>query len=93
MVDLNVKAYITMIDYTLPYMKENSKILNVASCSAFQPVPYINAYAATKAFVLSYSRSLNQELKYRKIHVLAVTPFWTKTNFFDKAVVKKPTPP
>lgn len=88
MVDLNVKAYITMIDYTLPYMKENSNILNVASCAGFQPIPYINAYASTKAFVISYSRALNQELKYRKIHVLAVTPFWTKTNFFDKAVVK-----
>ena len=69
-------------------MKENSKILNVASCAAFQPIPYINCYASTKAFVLSYSRALNQELKYRKIHVLAVTPFWTKTNFFDKAIIK-----
>ena len=88
MVDLNIKAYITMIDYSLPYMKENSKILNVASCAAFQPIPYINCYASTKAFVLSYSRALNQELKYRKIHVLAVTPFWTKTNFFDKAIIK-----
>ena len=88
MVDLNVKAYISMIDYSLPYMSENSKILNTASCAAFQPIPYINTYASTKAFVLSYSRALNQELKYRKIHVLAVTPFWTKTNFFDKAVIK-----
>ncbi len=88
MVDLNIKAYITMVDYSLPYMKENSKILNVASCAAFQPIPYINCYASTKAFVLSYSRALNQELKYRKIHVLAVTPFWTKTNFFDKAIIK-----
>ena len=89
MVDLNIKAYITMIDYTLPYMKENSKILNVSSCSGFQPVPYINAYASTKAFVLSYSRALNQELKYRGIHVLAVIPYWTKTEFFDRAINPK----
>lgn len=88
MVDLNVKAYISMIDYSLPYMKEKSKIMNVASCAAFQPIPYINNYASTKAFILSYSRALNQELKYRGIHVLTVTPFWTKTNFFNRAVVK-----
>lgn len=87
MIDLNVKAPVTMIDYTLPYMGKNSKIMNIASCAAFQPIPYINDYAATKAFLLSYSRALNKELKYRKIHVLAVTPFWTKTEFFDRAVI------
>lgn len=87
MIDLNVKATVCMTDYTLPYMSKGSKIMNIASCAAFQPIPYINTYAATKAFVLSYSRALNQELKYRGIHVLAVTPFWTKTEFFDRAVV------
>lgn len=87
MIDVNVKAPVTMIDYTLPYMKKHAKIMNIASCAAFQPIPYINDYAATKAFLLSYSRALNKELKYRKIHVLAVTPFWTKTNFFDRAVI------
>lgn len=89
MIDLNVKAYVSMIDYSLPYMSKGSKIMNVASCAAFQPIPYVNTYASTKAFILSYSRALNQELKYRNIHVLAVTPFWTKTNFFDRAVKKE----
>ncbi len=88
MIDLNIKAYVSMIDYSLPHMPKGSKILNVASCAAFQPIPYVNNYASTKAFVLSYSRALNQELKYRDIHVLAVTPFWTKTKFFDRAVMK-----
>lgn len=87
MIDLNVKAYVSMIHYALPYMKEGSKLLNIASCAGFQPLPYINCYAATKAFVLSYSRTLNRELKYRGIHVLTVTPFWTKTNFFKRAIV------
>ncbi len=86
MVDLNVKAPMALIDYTLPYMKDNSKIMNIASCAGFQPIPYINDYASTKAFLLSYSRALNKELKYRKIHVLAVTAFWTKTEFFDRAI-------
>ena len=86
MIDLNVKAPVSMIDYSLPYMKEGSKIMNICSCAGFQPIPYINDYAATKSYLLSYSRALNKELKYRKIHVLAVTPFWTKTEFFDRAI-------
>ena len=86
MIDLNVKAPVALIDYTLPYMKKNSMIMNIASCAGFQPIPYINDYAATKSFLLSYSRALNQELKYKNIHVLAVTPYWTKTEFFDRAI-------
>ena len=89
MIDLNVKAPVALIDYTLPYMKENSKIMNIASCAGFQPIPYINDYAATKSFLLSYSRALNRELKYKNIHVLAVTPYWTKTEFFDRAIDDK----
>lgn len=88
MIDVNVKAPVTIIDYSLPYMKEESKIVNIASCAGFQPIPYINDYAATKAFLISYSRALNKELKYKDIHVMTVTPYWTKTNFFDRAVVK-----
>ena len=86
MIDLNIKAPVALIDYTIPYMKENSMIMNIASCAGFQPIPYINDYASTKSFILSYSRALNKELKYKKIHVLAVTPYWTNTEFFDRAI-------
>lgn len=86
MIDLNVKAPVALIDYSLPYMKKNSKIMNIVSCAGFQPIPYINDYASTKAYLLSYSRALNKELKYKDIHVLAVTPYWTKTEFFDRAI-------
>ena len=86
MIDLNVKAPVALIDYTLPYMSNGSKIMNIASCAGFQPIPYINDYAATKSYLLSYSRALNKELKYKNIHVLAVTPFWTKTEFFNRAI-------
>ena len=89
MIDLNVKAPVILIDYSLPYMKSGSKIMNIASCAGFQPIPYINDYAATKSFLLSYSRALNKELKYKGIHVLAVTPYWTKTEFFDRAIDDK----
>ncbi len=88
MIDLNVKAVVAMTDATLPHMKSGSKIINIASCAAFQPIPYINIYAATKAFVLSYTRALNSELHYKGISATAVCPYWTKTEFFDRAVVK-----
>jgi len=63
-----------------------------SSVAALQPVPWINTYAATKAFVLSFSRSLNREVRSRGITVTAVCPFWTKTAFFDRAVKADETP-
>ena len=86
MTRLNCETPVALISIALPYIEKGGAIVNIASCAAFQPIPYINAYAATKAYVLSYSRGLNRELRYRDIHVLAVTPFWTKTKFFDRAV-------
>ncbi|MBO4501198.1 MAG: SDR family oxidoreductase [Clostridia bacterium] len=88
MIDLNCRALAMMTQAALPYMSEGSEIINIASVAAFQPIPYINIYGATKAFVLSFSRALGRELKSRGIRVLAVCPFWTKTAFFDRAVNK-----
>ena len=88
MVKLNVDGLTRMCLLTIPYMSNGSKIVNFASVAAFQPVPYINIYAATKAYVLSFSRSLNRELKKDGIKVMAVCPYWTKTEFFDRAVTK-----
>ena len=86
MIDLNVKAYVDMTYATLPYMEAGDEIYQLDSLSSFQPIPYIGVYAATKAFVLSFSRSLNVELKKKKIRVMAVCPGWVKTEFFDHAV-------
>lgn len=86
MIDLNCKAVVAMTDLCLPYMKKGGKILNLDSLSAFQPVPYLNVYASTKAFILSYSRALNQELKKRGIRVMSVNPGWVHTEFFDHAL-------
>ena len=86
MIDLNVKAYVGMTYATLPYLREESEVYQLDSLSSFQPVPYIGVYGATKAFVLSFSRALNVELKKKKIHVMAVCPGWVKTEFFDHAV-------
>ena len=57
MIDLNCKALVAMTQLTLPYMHRDGKIVELDSLSAFQPVPYINVYGSTKAFVLSYSRA------------------------------------
>ena len=86
MLDLNAKAVMVMCQLSIPYMSSGSQIINIASVAAYQPIPYINVYAATKAFVLFYSRALHRELRSRGIQVLAVCPFWTKTAFFDRAV-------
>lgn len=85
-IDLNDKALVTMTYLSLPYMKKGDMIYNVASSSAFQPVPYQAIYGSSKAFVLSFSRALNMELKPRGIRVMAVCPHWCRTEFFDTAV-------
>lgn len=86
MVDLNCQALQAMCQMTISYMPRGGRIINIASVAADQPIPYINVYAATKAFVLYYSRALNRELKSRGIGVTAVCPFWTNTEFFDRAI-------
>jgi short-subunit dehydrogenase len=85
MVDVNNRA-LTGVTYTvLPYMTENSRIIQMASAAAFLPQPRFAVYAATKAYVLHFSRALNEELKYRDITVTAVCPGPVKTEFFDIA--------
>ena len=85
MIDLNCKALVRMTEYTLPFMNEGAYVLQLDSLSSFQPVPYIGTYGATKAFVLSYTRALNVELKPRKIKAMAICPGWVKTEFFDRS--------
>lgn len=86
MIDLNCKAYVGITYATIPYLKAGSEVYQLDSLSSFQPVPYICVYGATKAFVLSFSRALNVELKSRGIKMMAVCPGWVKTEFFDHAV-------
>ena len=87
MIDLNNKALVSMTYVTLPYMTGGASIYQIASRAAFQPVPYMNVYGASKAFVLSFSRALNKELQKQKrgIRCLAVCPGWVSTEFLDRA--------
>lgn len=99
MVDVNCRALVDMTQAVLPYMERGAQIIQVASCAAFQPLPGLNVYAATKAFVLSYTRALRFELRGRGIRVTAVCPYWVKTEFVqvardtrNGATVKHPWP-
>ena len=86
MIQLNCTALVQMTRLALPYMTTGSHILQLDSLSAFQPVPYITTYGATKAFVLSYSRAMNRELKPKGIRCMSMNPGWVKTEFFDHAM-------
>ncbi len=86
MIDLNCKALVAMTRIVLPYMHRGSHILQLDSLSAFQPVPFITTYGATKSFVLSYSRAMNAELRGTGIRMMALNPGWVKTEFFGRAM-------
>ena len=77
MVRLNNEALVAVTELVLPYISENSRIIQFASAAAFVPQPGFAVYAATKSFVLSYSRSLAAELKKKKIGLWTI--FYTIT--------------
>lgn len=86
MIDLNCKAAVEVTNLALPYLKPGSRILQICSTAAFQPFPYLNVYAATKAFLYRYTRALRVELRARGISVTAVCPYWIKdTEFIQTA--------
>ena len=85
MIDVNCKALTQLTHLCIPYMRKNSRIIQLASSAAFLPQPNFAVYAATKSYVLSFSRALNQELRRRKIYVTAVCPGPVDTPFFDIA--------
>ncbi len=92
MIDLNAKSTVHVTYDVLPYMPEGARIITIGSASAFQPLPEFIMYAATKAFVVSFCRALNVELRARKITVTCVCPGYVRTEFFQVAQdTKNPT--
>lgn len=85
MIRLNCQALTELTHRMIPYMREGSRILQLASSAAFLPQPDFAVYAATKAYVLSFSRALGEELKGAEIYVTAVCPGPVDTPFFDIA--------
>lgn len=85
MIDVNCKALTQMTYLCIPFMRKNSRIIQLASSAAFLPQPNFAVYAATKSYVLSLSRALSEELRKKKIYVTAVCPGPVDTPFFDIA--------
>ena len=86
MIDLNCKALTVLTKELLPFMAYNSRIINIASSAAFLPQKNFAIYAATKSYVLSFTRALNVEIKDMGIRCTAVCPGPSETEFFDKAL-------
>ncbi|MEL6911626.1 MAG: SDR family oxidoreductase [Cyanobacteria bacterium J06629_2] len=87
MVQLNISALVELTGLFLPQMQQRKagSIVNVASIAAFQPIPYMSVYAASKAFVLSFSEALWSENKDLGVKVIAVCPGPTESKFYDRA--------
>jgi short-subunit dehydrogenase len=92
MIDLNIKSLLELTYRFLAPMRERRQgaIINVASTAGFQAVPFMATYAATKAFVLSFSEALWEENRPHGIKVMALCPGVTETNFFEAAHGHKP---
>lgn len=87
MMQLNTQAVVELAHAFLPNMLERKSgaIINVASTSAFQAIPYMSLYSATKAFVLHFSEGLWAETRKKGVTIQALCPGFTKTEFFDSA--------
>lgn len=85
MIRLNCEALTHVTHVCVPFMAKNSRIIQIASCAAFIPQPGFAIYAATKAYVESFSKALREELKEKKIYVTTVCPGPIDTPFFDIA--------
>jgi len=92
MIQLNVRAVVDLTHRFIGPMRERKRgtIINVASTAAFQGVPYMATYAATKAFVLSFSEAIGEENRLHGIHVMALCPGVTETNFFEASKIDRP---
>ena len=89
MVDLNVRALTALTNITLPYMSAGGFVLNICSIASFCPNPRMTVYSSTKAYVLSFSRSLRYELKAHGINVCAACPGPMETEFLAVAGISK----
>ncbi len=92
MIQLNILALVDLTHQFLPEMRQrgHGSIVNMASPAAFQPIPYFSVYAATKAFVLSFSEALWAENRRYGVRILAVCPGPTDTEFFQEANFPSP---
>jgi len=89
MIDLNNRAMTAVTSVALPFMTRGSFVINVCSIASFAPNPRMTVYSSTKAYVLSFSKSLRFELKKKGINVLALCPGPMDTEFLPAAGIAK----
>ena len=82
MIDLNCRAAVDTTLTVLPYMGRGSELINICSVAGFQPLTGLNTYAATKAFLLNWTKALHHELLLSGIRVTALCPYWVKDTEF-----------
>lgn len=89
---LNMGSLVKLTHLTIPLLRQHpgkSYILNVASTAAYQAVPYLGVYSATKSFVLSFTRALRQEMKGSNVSVTCLSPGTVETHFMERAGMEK----
>ena len=85
-IDLDVRAAVDVTTICFSYLERGSRILEICSTAGFQPIPYLNIYSASKAFLQYYAKCLHYELAPKGIRVTAVCPYWVKdTEFIGNA--------
>lgn len=91
-IDLNISALVALTHRYLQRMRKAKRgtIINVSSAAGFQPIPFMATYAASKAFVSSFSEAIAEENRPYGIRILALCPGSTKTNFFQAANIERP---
>jgi uncharacterized protein len=91
-IDLNISALVALTHRFLQKMRERKRgtIINVSSAAGFQPIPFMATYAASKSFVSSFSEAIAEENRPYGIHVMALCPGSTKTNFFNASNIERP---
>lgn len=92
MIRLNVLALVALTHRYLGQMRtrRSGTIINVSSAAGFQPIPFFATYAATKAFVTSFTESIAEENRPYGIKILALCPGSTRTNFFAASGIERP---
>ncbi len=91
MMQVNMTALITLTSVFLPLLKQQQKsyVLNIASSAAYQAIPFLSTYAASKSFVVSFSRALQYELRKTNVSVTCISPGGTDTGFAERAKIGK----
>lgn len=86
MIDLNVKASVLITHMSVPYIIKGGRIIELGSGSAFTPLPHFNVYAASKSFIVHYTKALNYELKPYSVSATCFCPGWVDTAFLAKSL-------